>query len=107
MKLRILILIAITTLTIGSGICHNSDNILNPGHYNLTTDNSVKTRKQFTELRPDEESSPLRLSKEQLGRFSWYIITYSRAILHSMAAAFPQNPTEDDKKGFTDFLNLL
>jgi hypothetical protein len=32
----------------------------------------VKSQKQFTELKPDDSSSPLRLSKEQFGRFSWY-----------------------------------
>ena len=28
-------------------------------------------KQPFTEMKPDKESSPLRLSKEQLGRFSW------------------------------------
>jgi hypothetical protein len=29
------------------------------------------TTEEVTLLRPDEESTPLKLSKEQLGRFSW------------------------------------
>lgn len=33
-------------------------------------------RKPFTEVRPDQTSSPLKLSKEQIGRFSWYNYMY-------------------------------
>lgn len=31
----------------------------------------TKRQSKFTELKPDDNSSPLKLSKEQLGRFSW------------------------------------
>jgi hypothetical protein len=50
-----------------------------------------------TELRPDKEASPLRVSKEELGRFTW-------TFLHSTAAAYPKEPTEEQK---THVVNLL
>ena len=50
-----------------------------------------------TELRPDMSKNPLKLSKEELGRHSW-------AVLHSIAAAFPAIPTEEEKKTIENFL---
>jgi len=44
-------------------------------------------------LKPDENSSPLRVSREELGRFGW-------AMIHSFAAAYPVNPTDDQKNAF-------
>jgi hypothetical protein len=50
-----------------------------------------------TEIRPDKDASPLRVSKEELGRFTW-------TFLHSTAAAYPKEPTEEQK---THVVNLL
>jgi len=50
-----------------------------------------------TQLIPDANSSPLKLTKEQVGRYAW-------GILHSMAATFPNEPTIEDKKNFAVFL---
>ncbi len=42
--------------------------------FNSASLTDTKRQKQFTELKPDDGSSPLRLSKEQFGRFSWYFL---------------------------------
>jgi hypothetical protein len=64
MKLTIIVLAIISTLC--EKLYEMDEKILS-----MST-SSLKSRKQaFTELRPDEESNPLKLSKEQLGRFSW------------------------------------
>jgi FAD-linked sulfhydryl oxidase len=47
-----------------------------------------------------QNASPLRVSREELGRFTW-------TFLHSMAAAYPENPTEEDKKHLNNLLNAL
>ena len=39
---------------------------------NLASLTDAKRPAKFTELKPDDNSSALRISKEQLGRFSWY-----------------------------------
>ncbi len=44
---------------------------LHPLEVNINNIEANNLKQDFTELRPDEESSPLKLSKEQLGRFSW------------------------------------
>jgi hypothetical protein len=62
------------------------------------------------EITPIEvkDASPLRVSREELGRFTWYDKSLNlRTFLHSMAAAFPENPTEDDRKHLRNFLNAL
>ena len=56
--------------------------------------------KTFTPIKPDKSSAPLALSKEQLGRNTW-------SVLHSMAAAYPKNPTEEDKDNCVAFLHSL
>ena len=47
---------------------------------------------------PDSNSSPLRVSKEQLGRFSW-------TLLHSIAASYPKKPSIEDKAQVQHFLH--
>jgi len=59
-----------------------------------------KKNKSFTVIKPDDNSSPLKLSKEQIGRFSW-------AVLHSMAAAYPKNPNNEEKQTVLTFLHSL
>jgi hypothetical protein len=59
-----------------------------------------KKNKSFTVIKPDDNSSPLKLSKEQIGRFSW-------AVLHSMAAAYPKNPNSEEKQTVLTFLYSL
>jgi FAD-linked sulfhydryl oxidase len=51
-------------------------------------------------LTPDKDSTPLKITKEQLGRNTWIL-------LHSTAAAYPVNPTEIEKKAIYDFLHNL
>ncbi len=43
-----------------------------------------------TELKPENSITPLKLSKEELGRNTW-------AMLHSMASAFPSVPSEENR----------
>jgi hypothetical protein len=59
-----------------------------------------KKNKSFTVIKPDDNSSPLKLSKEQIGRFSW-------AVLHSMAAAYPKKPNSEEKQNVLVFLHSL
>ena len=62
--------------------------------------NIQKTDEKGTKLVPDSESSPLTMTKEQLGRYAW-------GVLHSMAAAYPQHPTNEEKENLRKFLFLL
>lgn len=59
-----------------------------------------KTDPTNTAIQPDDYSSPLRVSKEELGRFVW-------AFLHSMAAAYPVAPTDEDQRQLLNFLNSI
>lgn len=56
-----------------------------------------RTNSKRTFLFPDEHSSKLRLTKEKLGRYSW-------SVLHSIASAYPKNPSEEDKKAIKNFV---
>lgn len=60
----------------------------------------VDNKKTFTLIKPDETSSPLKLSKEQIGRFSW-------AVLHSIAASYPKKPNNDEKQNIVTLLHSL
>ena len=55
---------------------------------------------QKTTVKVDEKSSPLTLSKEELGRHSW-------ALIHSIAAAYPLEPTHDEQTAMKNFVNSL
>uniref|UniRef100_A0A914XBT9 Sulfhydryl oxidase n=1 Tax=Plectus sambesii TaxID=2011161 RepID=A0A914XBT9_9BILA len=46
----------------------------------------------------DHKDCPL--DKDALGRGTW-------GLLHTMAAAYPEKPTENDRKGVVSFMNLL
>lgn len=59
-----------------------------------------KYDKHNTPLKPDSDSNPLRISREELGRFTW-------AFLHSVAAAYPKNPTEDEKTNLSNLINSM
>jgi FAD-linked sulfhydryl oxidase len=61
---------------------------------------NVQDTKTGTKLVPDSDSSPLAMTKEQLGRYSW-------GVLHSMAAAYPQKPTKEDKENMKSFIHSL
>ncbi len=58
------------------------------------TDNNV------TQIKPSEDASPLRVSREELGRFTW-------TFLHSIAAAYPEEPTEKQKQHLLDFFHSM
>lgn len=53
-----------------------------------------------TVIKTDEYSTPLKLTKEMLGRVAW-------SLLHTMAAAYPFEPTEEEKQGAIAFLNSM
>merc|ERR1712032_426784 len=53
-----------------------------------------------TILQPEDSKKPLKLSKEEIGRHSW-------ALLHSMAAAAPNIPSEEQKQFYKNFLFSL
>ncbi len=53
--------------------------------------------KQGDILTPEGASKPLALTKQEIGRHSW-------ALLHSMAASYPIEPTEEDKTKMTNFM---
>lgn len=48
-------------------------------------------------LTPSDAKKPLALTKQEIGRHAW-------AVLHSVAAAYPAIPTEEDKKSVEEFL---
>ena len=53
-----------------------------------------------TQIKVSDEASPLRVSREELGRFGW-------TFLHSIAAAYPEKPTDNDKLQLRNFINAL
>lgn len=62
---------------------------------------AVKTFIQMkTEIKPDDKSSPLAVSKEELGRHTW-------VLLHSIAATYPLEPTENDKVALYNIISGL
>ena len=54
----------------------------------------------LTEIKVDDHSTNLKLSKEMLGRITW---TY----LHSVAAAYPLQPTHEEQLAVKDLFNSL
>lgn len=65
-----------------------------------TSDENKSKEVGWTEIKPKGSSHPLKLSKEQLGRFSW-------AVIHSIGASYPLDPTEEDKKNVVAFMDSL
>ena len=67
--------------------------------YYLLTPAYPKIKKQTVGefLTPEGATKSLTLTKQEIGRYTW-------ALLHSMAASYPQEPTEEDKKQITNFL---
>ena len=59
--------------------------------------NKNKNKKIGEFLTPEGASKPLTLTKQEIGRNTW-------SLLHSMAAAYPNEPTEEDKKQITNFM---
>ncbi len=50
----------------------NEESDKKPDNINKDKDNiKPKHEGEFTQVKPDTKSNPLRLSKEQMGRFSW------------------------------------
>ena len=48
-------------------------------------------------MTPEGATKPLTLTKQEIGRNTW-------SLLHSIAASYPNEPTEEDKKQITNFL---
>ena len=61
------------------------------------SNNKIKKQKIGEFLTPEGASKPLTLTKQEIGRNTW-------SLLHSMAAAYPNEPTEEDKKQITNFM---
>ena len=61
---------------------------------------SVQSEKIGDFLTPEGAAKPLTLTKQEIGRNTW-------TILHSIAASFPNNPTEEDKKQITNLMYSL
>ena len=57
----------------------------------------IQTEKIGDFLTPEGAAKPLTLTKQEIGRNTW-------TILHSIAASFPNNPTEEDKKQITNLM---
>ena len=58
---------------------------------------SIKKEKIGDLLTPEGAAKPLTLTKQEIGRNIW-------ALLHSMAASYPNEPTDEDKKQITNFM---
>lgn len=59
---------------------------------------SSKPQKEGDILTPSDAKKPLKLTKQEIGRHAW-------ALLHSIAAAYPAIPTNEEKKSIEDFIN--
>ena len=71
------------------------DNIL----FSFISSSDIKIKKQKIGefLTPEGATKPLALTKQEIGRDTW-------ALLHSIAASYPNEPNEEDKKQITNFL---
>ena len=58
---------------------------------------SIKKEKIGDLLTPEGAVKPLTLAKQEIGRNTW-------ALLHSIAASYPHEPTDEDKKQITNFM---
>lgn len=56
--------------------------------------------KKSTELKPDEKSTALTISKEELGKMTW-------VLLHSVAATYPIDPDKKEKQDLENFIHSL
>ena len=64
------------------------------------SETKIKKQKIGEFLTPEGATKPLTLTKQEIGRNTW-------SLLHSMAASYPNEPTEEDKKQITNFLYSL
>ena len=55
---------------------------------------------EHTKIAPDDLSTPLTLSKEELGRITW-------SLFHSVGAAFPLEPTKEYITALENFMNSM
>lgn len=81
----------------------------NEAFYNNNNDKSTKNIKGIdnkddltigTILKPDDVSTPLKLSKEELGRHTW-------ALIHSIAASYPLEPDAEHRQALIKFVDSL
>ena len=63
----------------------------------IPTETKIKKQKIGDFLTPEGASKPLTLTKQEIGRNTW-------SLLHSIAASYPNEPSEEDKKNITNFL---
>ena len=64
---------------------------------------NIKIHKDFLngeKIHPDNESTALSLTKEELGRHSW-------ALIHSIGASFPLEPNEKEREALKKFVESL
>ena len=64
------------------------------------SETKIKKQKIGEFLTPEGATKPLTLTKQEIGINTW-------SLLHSMAASYPNEPTEEDKKYITNFLYSL
>ena len=77
-------------------INNNNNNDKNSNNNNKKT----KPQKEGDILTPPDATKPLKLTKQEIGRHAW-------SLLHSVAASYPIEPTDEDKKQIEDFINGL
>ena len=58
---------------------------------------SIEKEKIGDFLTPEGATKPLTLTKQEIGRNTW-------SLLHSIAASYPNEPKEEDKKQLTNFM---
>ena len=63
----------------------------------IPTETKIKKQKIGDFLTPEGASKPLTLTKQEIGRNTW-------SLLHSIAASYPNEPSEEDKKHIANFL---
>ena len=76
----------------------DNENITN--NLNNNKSKKINTQKEGDILTPPDATKPLKLTKQEIGRHAW-------ALLHSVAASYPIEPTNEDKKQVEDFINGL
>lgn len=70
---------------------------LNESNKNEKSQIQTTQKKEGDILTPPDGTKPLKLTKQEIGRNAW-------ALLHSVAATYPIEPKEEDKKYMKDFI---
>lgn len=68
--------------------------------FNINNKDNTLFIEKKTEIKPDNQSTALSISKEELGKLSW-------TLFHSIAATFPIEPDTQHKKALINFVDSL